>query len=311
MDTQAWLDYWKGSSQIGGDHVGGAGHPKFESFWQDYIKAMPSSDCRVLEVACGDGNVISAFAQQMPAQTTLYASDIAHTALVRLRHKQPRVNAFACNLLDGLPVGSEVDLLVSQFGVEYAGLEAINNCISAVADKGAIALLMHCQNSSIDQDSALSLQLLAKFDVASYMASALSLFQAIQVAIGQAELAAYQRCVAHYQSVQQGLVAAIKSSPPCSVSEMCRSLIQQIQTIHDRAENYNLDEVIKWLQQYISALPFYARRFESMRSAALSASDIEVIHSALTDSGFNKIQCGQLTSDEGGILATYVTATKA
>ena len=144
--AESWDTYWRGASIGTAYSSGGVNHPAIVAFWDEVFAAVkqhqPSP--RILDVASGSGAVVErnhrAFGTDIPPLTCL---DVSAGAVRAVTKRWAGVRGIVADAR-AIPLASgSIDVAASQFGVEYAWLEAIREILRLVARGGRIALLIH------------------------------------------------------------------------------------------------------------------------------------------------------------------------
>ena len=124
FDTQSksdWSNYWQGRTHSkGGDVLEGVGiehSAKLKNFWKNTFSHETASV--ILDLGCGAGSALK-WADHLPS-AHLIGIDISYAALCVAREKIKNLNVYVASA-DQLPFrDNSIDLIVSQFGFEYAG----------------------------------------------------------------------------------------------------------------------------------------------------------------------------------------------
>ena len=130
-----WDVYWKGTRENAAHKEGGPQEAALASFWEDVFAEhlAPRLSPRMLDIACGNGAVTGrALSRGEPLES--YCVDYSASALAELRKRH---SASVCVAADAarLPWRErQFDLVVSQFGLEYAGPEALLEAGRVVAN---------------------------------------------------------------------------------------------------------------------------------------------------------------------------------
>jgi len=151
-DAEVWSMYWSGghkhsciASKASEDREA------LDSYWQQQAAILPEG-AKVLDMACGNGAVSFAIATARP---DLIIDAIDKSELSASLH-QTSANKNNLRFIDrtdilDLPESlSGYDLICSQFGIEYAGLELLPEIlVSKLAPEGKISLLVHHQEGDL------------------------------------------------------------------------------------------------------------------------------------------------------------------
>ncbi|MEP6343431.1 MAG: class I SAM-dependent methyltransferase [Maricaulaceae bacterium] len=161
--SQDWNNYWQGrSASEGGNALTGVGienNAVLSSFWQKTFKPLPQT-ARLVDFACGAGSVLKhAHNANMKNLTGI---DISGSAIDVLTDKYPSIKGVVCPV-DRTPFNDrEFDIIVSQFGFEYAGgknqrINTTKEMVRILKPSGKIVLIAHIKNGAIMRDCQTSL----------------------------------------------------------------------------------------------------------------------------------------------------------
>jgi SAM-dependent methyltransferase len=141
---EVWSRYW----------ARGALHScatTFESFWRPIFAALPS-EARILDIGCGNAPLAQLLSAQVDMPRYL-GVDLAQPQPRWLGSlpsaQQSRISLLGDTAAEALPCESgSIDLVISQYGLEYSDLSRSLAELERVLKKGGqIALLMHHENS--------------------------------------------------------------------------------------------------------------------------------------------------------------------
>lgn len=275
-ETRGWADYWKEDGASGEVFVGkdGTTNPNIAAFWVRYLGEI-SDGAAIIDIASGAGSIYRHI--QKPNQYALFASDLSTEALSLLKQRIPGALIAASSASAICFEKGAFDAVVSQFGVEYAGIDAFTEAADLVKPGGKFITLSHIEDGYIDSKNRALLdgaEMVAKLDFISH-ASALT-----RAAFSQQE---FQLAVQTFQPAERALAAYMNSNPGGIHSHLYLGFRQ----LFERKEQYALDDIIGWLDAMQADLDRNILRLTSMRSAALSVDDIEIIRRNLTKSGFD------------------------
>ena len=133
MATEDWDAYWRNAEAAAAHKDGGPQDEVLERFWRQFFqRTLPAFRSRLsmLDIACGNGAVprhaLAAIrGMDKNIDITIYGLDESPAALGEMRKRNQGLNYIASDAAL-LPIRNEAfDLVTSQFGVEYAGSEAL------------------------------------------------------------------------------------------------------------------------------------------------------------------------------------------
>ena len=145
---QAWTSYWAEGAlhscvgSYAGNYSGAIG-----DFWRGVFEPLQPSG-RVLDLATGNGALPLLLWEQRGAQAGLRIDAVDLAAVEPPWYKKsqhPGIAFHAGVAMERLPIrGSTFDLVISQFGLEYARWpDALHECLRVCAADGSLAFIMH------------------------------------------------------------------------------------------------------------------------------------------------------------------------
>lgn len=272
-----WSEYWRQDSADGEVFVNAKGdaHPALAAFWAS-VFAAEAPGTRVLDVASGAGSIYA----HLPADHgfELHATDIAPEALATLSERVAHVTTTVASAADMPFDDGSFDLVLSQFGVEYAGAQAFTEAARLVAAGGRLVILAHIEDGYIDSNNKAQLdeafvaretnfiELAKALTEATFKkgGKALSKREKAIVPAIQALAAAHRRCA---QGVHAHLLAGFRQ-------------------LYENRHQYDLVDITGWLDGMQGELVKTIDRLTRMRAAALSEHDVNSIRAMLKGAGF-------------------------
>ena len=283
-----WDQYWRGAGEAGALTAGGARHPALRTFWMEYFAAVrddfPSP--RLLDVASGSGAVIECALEAFAgAALDAWCLDSSPAAIQGLRERFPSVTGLRCDAGSIPSEAGRFDLITSQFGIEYAGLDAIRRLPDALTPDGRIVLLMHHEGGLIQAECAASLDAVKRVQSCRFIELARDMFAAGFAAVRGADRNPYDDAATKLAPAVQSLEELMSESGQDVAAGTVARLYHDVARIHSRLPNYDPDEVLGWLERMASELEAYGGRMASMLEAALDAPEFERLCQSLTERG--------------------------
>lgn len=295
----SWSDYWQSEDKEGEVFVTRDGEqPAYlAQFWQKAFAALPSK-ARVLDIASGAGSVFSNIESERLADLQLTATDISAEALSKLKKRIKGVNTVECDSTE-LPIEDEsFDWVVSQYGVEYAGLSAFNEAFRVLAPGGVMKLLCHYQGGYIDSKNRLLLQSAelardSKFiDVASELVDASFAKDANRLQAARQGFTQVERPFAQsFKHLQQGIHL---------------HLYMGFKQLFTNKAKYHQKDIIKWLDDMRADVERNVARLTTMCNAALSVEDIKQLDLSLSSMGAKEFSAVEFGIPEVDQVAAWV-----
>jgi len=284
----SWETYWHGTGAVGAYSSGGVSHPMILTFWDEFFRRVKRaySTPRIVDIASGNGAVperaLAVFAEQPPAVTCL---DVSAAAIHNIARRFPGIRTIVADARStGLDAGG-FDIVTSQFGVEYAGIEAIYEAARLVAPGGRLALLLHHQAGCIYRECAQSRAAILQLQESEFIPLAMQMLKAGFAACRGADRAPYEAAAARFAPAIQALDTIMAQYGQHVAGDTIARLYGDVDRIHQRMPHYQPTEVLDWLERLNGELAAYAERMASMCRAAIDEGTFEQIDAGLREHG--------------------------
>jgi len=281
---QGWADYWQHDGDSGEVFVNPKGerHPALAEYWGTVFEGVPDN-AAVIDIASGAGSIFA----HLPAGhgLDLFAADIAAEALLALTDRIPGVTTTVCSATAVPYDDGRFDLVVSQFGIEYAGVDAFTEAARLIAPGGRLAALCHIEDGYIDSNNKAQLEEASLVKETGFI----DLATALTKAGFSADVDAMRRSEKAFVPAMKKIAAGIQRCPRGIHSH----LYQGFQTLFEQRRAYDEADITSWLEEMQGDLNKNIDRLSRMRAAALSPADTIEITENLTSAGLQGIQFEQ------------------
>jgi Methyltransferase domain len=264
----------------------GVRDPAPAEFWtRSFARALSENPLpRLIDIACGDGAVTGVAvdaAQAARARANIFCADRSFSAAVEIRKRFPQVQAVVCDAC-GMPYpDGSFDLVVSQFGIEYAGEAAFVEAARLVAAGGRLLAIVHIVGGSLHRECTENLAAVRAVIQSKFVPSAREAFSAgfalIAGKIGGVEFRLHDRRLAVAVEIVKQILG---DKGPSALNRFLDRLFRDIGHMYNRMQNYTPDKVLAWLDVMENELAAYEGRMVSM---TLCAFDKETINSTARD----------------------------
>jgi len=310
-----WDAYWHGTADAGAFSGGGASHPAVLAFWNEFFQFVneESGDLAMIDLASGNGAVVEgalAFFGEGKARITCV--DISEAAIENIRSRFPGVSGMVADA-GSVPLDSgSFDIVSSQFGIEYAGIEAIDEAARLVAEDGWLTLLLHNSDGSIHHQCATNLEAVKRVQQSRFVQKSIQMFRTGFEAVRGADRAPYDESARRLDPAVRELEAVMEQFGRGVADQTINRLYSDVAKMHSRIQHYDPPEVLDWLVRMEGELETYAGRMSSMCESSLDGAMFERICGGLVDQGFTIETAGPLMAvDEKVPLAWALIARKA
>ena len=310
----SWETYWHGTGDVGAYSSGGVNHPAILAFWDDFFAGvkLKYDTPKIIDIASGNGAVIAralaTFGDELPDFTCL---DVSEAAITNIRDRFPQVHGIVTDACD-IPLESgSFNIATSQFGVEYAGLTAINEVARLLASDGQLALLLHTQAGSIHRECMESLDATVRLQESRFIPYAIEMFDAGFKAVRGADRASYEAAGKQLAPAIGALEAIMKQYGQHVAGDTIARLYNDIAQIHQEIQHYEPADVLDWLGRMDGELDAYAGRMSSMSDSAIDNDTFEQICDGLRNRDYTIERAEPLIAPDQDLpLAWILIATK-
>ena len=287
-----WDRYWRGTWEAAAHEDGSPQEAALEDFWRQFFHSVAPSDISevpqtLLDVAAGNGAVIRYARQQLAHPPECFALDYSHSALLNLQSHYPDVYCLAGDARQPALAAASIDLVVSQFGVEYAGATAVEAVAKLVAPGGYLALVLHLHEGAIYRECAnnhRALQAVQSLDILELARAAFTAGYAINAGTGS--VAAFKQAERAFTPAVRGMEQLLKRFGSQAAGGLLQQLYSDIAEMYQRMSSYSETEVIAWLDGMVVELEAYAGRMLSMVNAAVDEQTFDQLCQRLGEIGF-------------------------
>lgn len=280
-----WDAYWHGTAGVSAYSSGGVSHPAIKAFWMDFFQQTKGSitEPEMIDIASGNGAIID-YALEVFETNPINISciDISESAIGNIRERFPSVHCVVSDARS-IPMDSgRFDIVSSQFGVEYAGLEAIDEAVRLLAEGGQLALLLHSRNGSIYDECATNLDAISRVQECGFVPLAIEMFRTGFAAVRGADRAPYDAAATQLAPAVAILEGIMRKHGEHVADDTIVRLYNDVGRIHSEIVQYDADEILHWLSQMSGELETYAGRMSSMCQSAIDRASFEKICDGLS-----------------------------
>jgi len=310
----SWDTYWHGTGDVGSYSSGGVNHPAITSFWEAFFQAVRHdyNSPTIIDIASGNGAVVECALRVLENEhPDLTSLDVSEAAITNIRNRFPGVRGVVADARS-IPLDSGgYAIATSQFGVEYAGLEAIDEVARLVAPGGRLALLLHSQAGSIHRECSESLDAIVRLQESKFLPYAVQMLGAGFDACRGADRAPYEAAATQLAPAVQALESIMTQYGEHVAGDTIARLYSDVGEIHGSIQSYEPTEVLDWLKRMEGETEAYARRMSSMCNSAIDNDAFDRICADLRGQGFTTERADLLLAQNQDLpLAWALIATK-
>lgn len=284
MSADSWDNFWKHSTKEQQMPCFGAQTDILKQTWLEIFQSKFSAlgPSTVLDIACGDGTLISHFAEFLESDENwkLVASDYSQSACADVANRNRGIQSVCCNS-SSMPFANEsIDVIFSQYGIEYAGNKAFEEAFRCLKPKGIFAAVCHAFDGSIYKECLENGEATKAFLTSGIFEKGKVLFSvAGQVLSGDAPKDDFIEADKAF-SISVGSCKALFESRS---SDVCGGYLYKVYSelgqMFSKIQSYKTQDVLDWLDRTENEMQAYHSRMESMTSSALSKNALDNIFS--------------------------------
>ncbi len=309
LKDAAWRDFWSGGGNAA-EALGGVHASTIASDWRHFFASFgEAAPRRIVDVAAGAGAALNAAARQFGARSgaDFIALDIAEDAARRAARDISGAAGIVCDSA-ALPFGDRsVDLVISQFGIEYSGVIAFDEAARIVRPGGAFRSISHLAGGGIETECAQNAQLLARFEGSGVYAAA-------RVALEDAFRRRREGFAADPASDIEGAFASaarraidiVGAASQSAAKSALTKFLSDLSALAGRRLAYDERDALGWLDGMGSSLAAYRERMQSMCAAAIDDARLAAIEARFRARGFKSFTAAKRAFIEGAAPAALV-----
>lgn len=275
--------------------MGGLGaDAALETVWKSFLAgANLTPGDQVLDIASGAAPIARINAALPAAQRPLFVCiDYASAALQAARRRIGPGALFTTADARRLPfAGGGFAAVVSQFGLEYAGLAAFAAAADQLRPKGTLCAVVHVAGGVIAAESAENARHVRAAFGAGLVKAARATLEASYDAPRRAGSSAYvnKKKDAALERALRDVRSEAAAAPASSARDLIARYASDVEQLAARRFAYGPHDALGWLASVEARLESYCARMNAMLGAAQSAEGMSVIENSLRDRGMAEI----------------------
>jgi ubiquinone/menaquinone biosynthesis C-methylase UbiE len=303
-----WHDYWASGGSGESALTKPAQRTLLAQHWRGLFAERAPQGSVVLDIGCGDGAIFG-FVRDLLGQVgrglTLIALDSSDAAARGAMRATPGTNGVASDA-SRLPFGEgTADLVVSQFGLEYAGGKAFEEAARVLKPGGTMSAVCHYKQGSISAECAENLRILDIFFDEKVIDRA-------KETLGNSFAQRYAptapgKDVAEkkFQQAVRRVTNALADAPNSAAKVTLSSAMIEINTMAMRRTAYDSTEAFAFLDEVKRTLTSYRARMRSMLGAALDQPAVDQIVTTLESAGMKPATAEPMSFESDGSFSAW------
>lgn len=290
----AWEQYWRRTREAAAHRGGGPQDEVLGRFWASFFaEALSRAERpRLLDVACGNGAVtryaLDASRRPAGANTFILGLDRSPSALEDFHKRYASVPGVVADARrTPFPDGC-FDIVASQFGLEYAGVEAIEEAARLVSPEGSLAAVVHLKGGAIFRECSANLEAMGAVRDSGILRLTKDVFETGKAAERDpARVDEFRRVEARFAAAVQAVDGILERMGEAIAGGAVRRLYADIAQMYGRTHAYDAKEVAIWTANMASELEAYAQRMSGMLAAAVDGDAMDEYARRVTARGLS------------------------
>ena len=251
----------------------------------DFLRAHPNP--RVLDVATGSGAILDVLAKADGVDMhRVTAIDISPAAIDGIGMRHPDVTRVVADAASTAQDDGSFDLVVSQFGIEYAGVDAAAETARLLAPGGHLIAVLHMTMGALHQPARKAHAALQKLAASRFRRARPRLLRGgIRRRSRVAIVRPYEAAGKAFNPAIQALDGILGEYGSNVADGMLNYLYTTVETMHKRIQYYDADESLAWLQTAATELEHFRGRLDDMDRASLDPDGVQAMSAALVAGG--------------------------
>ncbi|WP_203294632.1 class I SAM-dependent methyltransferase [Maricaulis parjimensis] len=315
-EAKAWKQFWTGRA-AGSEHrfrdAGTAG--RLQSHWSAVLAdALPASgQVDLIDLACGEGEVLQLAARvagSLPdVRLNAVVSDVSLDAvsLAAASVGQLDANAAVADCAQLPFASSSFDVVVSQFGLEYAGPAAFGEAGRIVRPSGRFNALVHVAGGAVEhacQADADVLEAVVGAELLDRMRDyVITIPKAVSGSVSRED---GQACADALRQALETVARTVGPAAPGPARDFVGRLVQDIQAAAGRLGAYRTEDLEAWIAGQAAELDAFHHRMTSMLRVAQTEADMSALAGQLSAGGLSVTRVGTVSMGEGGAPLAWV-----
>ena len=202
------------------------------------------------------------------------------------------------------------DIVTSQYGVEYAGLDAVHDISRLVMPHGELAMLIHHRGGAIYAQCDASLKAIEKVQASEFVPKCRNMFAAGFAALKGGNRDDYTAAGKAFSPAVSAMESIMREYGNDVADTTILRLYRDVREIHANLQRYDDEDVLAWLDQMQDELVSYRRRMESMCSVAIDEKQFKAIRARIAEDDFEILRADVLAQSDRDLPLAWILVAK-
>lgn len=292
-----WEQHWGKTTNMAAHDTNAVHTGALKRFWAPIFNDLAFEEKRLLDLASGKGDlleVLMASGRFQPSWLPQFFSvDLSDTALQHIKMRYPTTEIVRSDCAE-LPFSdNSFDIIVSQFGIEYSGLSAFDECCRILKNDGKFIAVCHYQHGALHNECMDNLQAVNHLFEIGFFENAHLAFNA---KTSKSQTQHSIQVDSEFRDILSS-IANLTNQRPYLVAGLLRKLFDDTRYMYDNLNRFDVKLIIEWLDTMEKELNNYRARMAALNESTLNRSLLGNALTVFTAKGFSNVNIKELKAD--------------
>lgn len=311
--ADAWNEYWRLTPEAAAHSAGGPQVEALERFWAGVFSGIGKQRAtrRWLDFACGNGAVTQCAAEVAGASgeaALLVGLDNVPGAIEAFRTRHPAAVGVVADARNAPFPDRAFDVVASQFGLEYAGIGAIDEAARLVAPAGVLAAVLHRKDGALYRECETNFRAMGRVRDSRVLATAKEAFRRGAAALrGHGSRTGFQRAEERFAAAVTVVDGVLVDLGDQVAGGTVKRLYADLAHMYARLGAFDPVEVGHWADRMEKEVEAYWARMSAMLETAIDGAGLERAAALASARGLSvRIREAMVVGPDAGESAAWV-----
>jgi ubiquinone/menaquinone biosynthesis C-methylase UbiE len=309
-----WDSYWSGRHDNEAFTNQGAGHPAIRQFWMDVFGSLTQAPdkLRLADFCSGNGAVVAIAFELFASDSPLICCiDHSSAAIQSLTNRFSSAQGIVSDVRSTPLQDASYLMVTSQFGIEYAGTQGVDEMLRVLAPGGRLALLLHYRDGVIFQTCRRNLKAVNELLSTQILRHSRRMFNTGYALLNGGDPEPYKVASEPFFKALDQLPVILGEWGQDVASGSIFRLHTDISNMLRNIKNHRPEEVLSWLDDLETEFSDYIERMQLQLDAALDTRGFHQLCERIIRAGL-EVQKNEviLTTQNAEPLAWALVASK-
>ena len=292
-----WEQHWGKTTNMAAHDTNAVHTRALRRFWSPIFDSLAFEEKRLLDLAAGKGDLLEVLMSSGRFQPSwlpqFYSVDLSDTALQHIKMRYPTTEIVRSDCAQLPFSNNSFDIIVSQFGIEYSGLSAFDECCRVLKNDGKFIAVCHYQHGALHNECMDNLQAVNLLFEIGFFKNAHLAFDA---KTSKPQTQNSIQVDSEFRDILSS-VANLTNQRPYLVAGLLRKLFNDTRYMYDNLSRFEANLIIEWLDTMEKELSNYRARMAALNESSLNKGLLGNALTVFTAKGFSNVHIKELKAD--------------